>query len=57
MATVISKDEACAHLAAVLDRATGSEEIDIERRGAVKLKLVPTAAPLTGKRQPGTLKD
>ena len=56
MATVISKDEAYAHLADVIDRAMGGEEIEIEQGGAVKLKLVPVAAPPRGKRQPGTLK-
>ena len=41
MATVISKDEAYAHLSDVIDRAMRGEEIEIEQGGLVKLKLVP----------------
>lgn len=55
MATVISKEEAYAHLAEVLDRAMGGEEIVIAQSGAPRLRLVPVEPePVkAGKRQPG----
>lgn len=58
MATVISKEEAYAHLAAVVDRAWAGEEIVIEQSGAPKLRLVPVETPpaATPRRVPGSMK-
>ena len=41
MATVINKEDAYAHLADVVDRAMGGEEIVISHDGRPRLKLMP----------------
>jgi antitoxin (DNA-binding transcriptional repressor) of toxin-antitoxin stability system len=55
VATVIDKKEAYAHLADVVDRAMGGEEIVIAHDGRLRLKLVPVAedAPPSGRRRLG----
>lgn len=55
MATVISKEEAYAHLADVVDRALAGEEIAIEQAGRVALKLVPVTDEALPPRRFGTL--
>lgn len=55
MATVISKEEAYAHLADVFDRALAGEEIEIEQGGLTKVKLVPVQTEPIPRRQAGTL--
>ena len=55
MATVISKDEAFAHLSDVFERAMGGEEIEIEQGGQTMVKLVPVPAEQIFRRQFGTL--
>ncbi len=56
MATIISAQDAFAHLTDVVSRAMRGEEIDIEQDGLVKLKLVPisNAVPPTT-RVPGSM--
>ena len=58
MATVISKEDAYAHLIDVVDRAMGGEEIVIAQDGRSRLKLVPVdeeAPSGTGRRLGGRL--
>lgn len=52
MASSVALNEAREHLAELLDRAEGGEEILIEREGRPAMKIVPVAAetPKAGKR-------